>query len=146
MEHFIHPMMDRLWTRRNMSNNVPDTFCFDYRQWLREGLLDGLCLRPHWREMEHVRYFGDMIGAQARLFGVDMFFANWTGPLNQACVKDDIPAHIHTELRHVRDSDLFDGFILYEAAGVMGIDETGRMHTSKALETAIAKEFHTSHT
>jgi len=32
---------------------------------------------------------------------------------------------------------LFDGFILYEAAGVMGIDENGRMHTSDELEEAI---------
>jgi hypothetical protein len=78
-----------------------------------------------------------MVGAQARIFGVEMFFANWTGPLNRACVEEEIPAHIVDELRHVRESDLFDGFILYEAAGIMGIDEEGKMHTSDAVAKAI---------
>ena len=141
MQHFVHPLMDGLWTRPNTINNVPATFEFDYRSWLREGLLDGLCLRPHWKDLNDVRYFGDMVGAQARLFGVDMFYANQTGPLNKAASDNEIGVHIPAELNHVRNSDLYDGFILYEAAGVMGFDESGTMHTSERLEQAIDKNW-----
>lgn len=135
LEHFIHPIMDGL--RENLFNNVPAAFDFPYRQWLRAGWLDGLCLRPHFDDMGKVKRFGDMIGAQARLFNVGMFYANHNGVLNRAASDNQVPEHFSDELRHVCDSDLFDGFILYEAAGVMGIDEDGRFHTSAKLETCI---------
>ena len=45
------------------------------------------------------------------------------------------------ELQHVRQSNLYDGFILYEAAGVMGIDEDGRMHTSTALKRCLRENW-----
>ena len=140
-QHFIHPLMDGLWSRINSINNVPAAFRFDYRAWLREGLLDGLCLRPHWKDLKNTRYFGDMIGAQARLFGLKMFYANQNGALNKSAADNQIDEHIPGELAHVRKSDLFDGFILYEAAGIMGFDETGTMHTSKKLERVIEEKW-----
>jgi len=139
LEHFLNPMIDGL--RTYPLNNCPETFRFEYRQWLREGLLDGLCLRPHFRETEKNRHFGDMIGAQARIFNVGMFYANRNGLLNRAAADNDVPEHIGDELRHARDSELYDGFILYEAAGVMGIDEAGRMHTSTALERCLRENW-----
>jgi hypothetical protein len=138
IEHFIQPLMDRL--ADNRINNVPEAFHFDYRQWLREGLLDGLCIRPLWSGADNMR-FGDMTGALARLFDVTMVYANQNGPLNRAAADNDVPEHIGDELRHARDSELFDGFILYEAAGVMGIGEDGRMHTSTNLERCLEENW-----
>lgn len=135
LEHFIHPLMDRL--HPNHLNNVPEAFRFDYRQWLREGLLDGVCLRPMGPSAEARRWFADMVGAQARLFSVPMFFANQNGLLNRACQDQQVSEEVVSELHRVRDSDLYDGFILYEAAGVMGIDEQGGWHSCAPLEEAI---------
>lgn len=137
MQHFVQPLMDNL--QDNIVNNVPGTFNFDYRAWMREGLLDGVCIRqmgaentpPNWR------LFGDMVGAQARLFGMEMFYANANGPINRAVSHNEVPNHIGDEIKHVNDSDLFDGFILYEAAQVMGVDESGTFCTSPKLESMI---------
>ncbi len=76
-------------------------------------------------------------GALARLFDVTMFYANRNGPLNRTCIENNIPAHIGEELRYAATSELFDGFILYQAAGIMEIDENGRMHTSANLEQCV---------
>jgi hypothetical protein len=135
--HFIQPCMDGLVT--NMINNVPETFRFDYRRWLREELLDGLCLRPQSEQgRRSTRYFGDMVGAAARYFGVDMFYANENGALSGAYPDNKVPAAVQSDLEHVRRSDLYDGFILYEAASIMGIDEAGAMHTCGALQEVTA--------
>jgi len=131
--HFVQPCMDGLVY--NGSNNVPETFRFDYRHWLREGLLDGLCLRPQSGQGRwSTCYFGDMVGAVARYFGVKMFYANENGALNGSYPENQVPLKFQSELEHVRRSDLYDGFILYEAASIMGIDEAGVMRTSGALQ------------
>ncbi len=138
LEHFISPLMDRL--QPNLLNNVPEAFQFDYRQWMREGLLDGLCLRPFGApSFEVQRWFADTVAAQARFFNLPIYFTNVNGLLNRACVDQSYHEVIDSELKRVGASDMYDGFILYEAAGIMGIDEQGGWHSCAPLERAIRK-------
>jgi len=143
VEHFVHPLMDRL--QPNLINTIPEAFQFNYRQWLREGLLDGLCLRPYSApSFEVQRRFADMAGAQAKLFGVSMFYANPNGMLNRACVDQHYHEEIDSELQRVSMSELFDGCILYEAAGIIGFDEQGGWHSCTQLENTLRKWWPTS--
>jgi hypothetical protein len=131
--HFIQPLMDEL--RPNVIGNVPATFHFDWRGWLREGLLDGLCLRPMGLDgPAGAAPFGDLVGATARAFGVEMHFTNGNGLLTLDLSRWDPAA----DLERVRTSPLYDGYILYEAAGVYGIDPDGTVHASEALRDATA--------
>ena len=57
--------------------------------------------------------------------------------LNRACAEQRLNEEVETELKRVSASHLFDGFILYEAAGIIGIDEQGGWHSCAPLEQAI---------